>query len=58
MARYSPFFQHGGMTPVQVPDDLKLEKAIGDLEEKTGLWELLVSKSLNLKYFDDWALKS
>ena len=36
--------------PVEVPVDLKLEKAIVDLEEETGLRrELLVSKSLNLK---------
>ncbi len=37
MARYNPFFEGGAMTPVEVPDDLKLEKAIVDLEEETGL---------------------
>ena len=43
------FFERGGMAPLEVPVDMKLEKAIVELEEEAGLLELLASKSLNFK---------
>ena len=49
-ARWNPFFEHGGMTRVETPEDLKLAKALQNLEKETGLKrELLASKKTSLK---------